>query len=74
MKAEGLSAGGTRAKHDCLPLACPCPVTGSTCLAQEDNFHPPHLHSILLPQQSIPSSSANALNVAPKTPNSALDD
>lgn len=48
-----------------LPRACPCPLTESTCLAQEDDLHPPHLHNILLSHQPIPSPSANALNAGP---------
>lgn len=65
MKAEDLGTGNG-AKHDCLPLACPCPLTESTWLAQEDNFHPPHLQNILLPPPP-PPPHANALNMAPKT-------
>lgn len=64
-----LGAGGRAQSQTGLlapPKARPCPLTESTCLAQEDDFHPPHLHNILLSHQPIPCSSANAPDVGPR--------
>lgn len=66
MKAEDLGTGNG-AKHDCLPLACPCPLTESTWLAQEDNFHPPHLQSILLLMLMHSTWPLRLVKVAPFT-------
>lgn len=44
---ESLGGGvGTEPNRTACP--CPCLLTASTCLAQEDDLQPPHLHPILL--------------------------